>query len=214
MFSAMLMDVYRDEQPGIRISFRTDVQLLNNRRMQTTTRVNDYIHDLLFADDCAPITVTEEGMQRSMVLFDAGCASFGLTISTTKTVVINQPPPSAEYYAPRNNFNGFQLKNVETFAYLGSNTRIDDEVVQRISKASQAFGRRQVSMWNRHVIHLNTKLKMYLAVILTTLLYGEKTWTVYSNQARKLNNFHLSSLRRILKLRWLDMITETEVQES
>ncbi|VDM02751.1 unnamed protein product [Schistocephalus solidus] len=33
---------------------------------------------------------------------------------------------------------------------LSRNTRIDDEVAQRISKASQAFGRVQASMWNSH----------------------------------------------------------------
>ncbi|VDL99283.1 unnamed protein product [Schistocephalus solidus] len=70
-------------------------------------------------------------------------------------------------------------QNVETFAYLGStmsqNTRIDDEVDQRISKASQAFGRLQASVWDRHSIHLNTKLKMYKAVLLTKLLYGAET---------------------------------------
>ncbi|VDL94061.1 unnamed protein product [Schistocephalus solidus] len=42
---------------------------------------------------------------------------------------------------------------------LSHNTRIDSEVAQRISKASQAFGRLQASVWNRHGIHLNTKLK-------------------------------------------------------
>ncbi|VDL88830.1 unnamed protein product [Schistocephalus solidus] len=100
-------------------------------------------------------------------------------------VVMPQPPPSAENNAPRINVNGAQLKNVETFAFLGStlspNTRISDEVTQWISKASQAFGQLQASMWNHHGIHLNTKLKMYKTVILTTLLYGVETWTVYSN---------------------------------
>ncbi|VDL99120.1 unnamed protein product [Schistocephalus solidus] len=52
---------------------------------------------------------------------------------------------------------------------LSRNTRIDDEVAQRISKASQAFGRLLATVWNRHGIHLNTKLKMYKAVVLTTL---------------------------------------------
>ncbi|VDL96294.1 unnamed protein product [Schistocephalus solidus] len=37
MFSAMLMDAYHDEQPGIRIAYRTDGHLLNSRRMQATT---------------------------------------------------------------------------------------------------------------------------------------------------------------------------------
>ncbi|VDL91075.1 unnamed protein product [Schistocephalus solidus] len=53
---------------------------------------------------------------------------------------------------------------------LSRNTRIDDEVTQWISKASQGFGQLQASVWNRHGIHLNTKLKMYKAVVLTTLL--------------------------------------------
>ncbi|VDL96022.1 unnamed protein product [Schistocephalus solidus] len=77
-------------------------------------------HYLLFAEDCALNIVTEEDMQISIDLFTAGCADFGLTISTAKTVVMHPPPPSAEYNAPLINVNGAQLKNVETFAYLGS----------------------------------------------------------------------------------------------
>ncbi|VDL93377.1 unnamed protein product [Schistocephalus solidus] len=131
MFSAMLMGVYRDEQPGIRIAYRTDGHLLNSWRTQASTRVStDRVHDLLFTDECTLNTVTEEDMQRSMDLSAAGCANFGLTISTAKTVVMHQPPPSTEYNAPRINVNSAQLKNVETFAYLGStlsrNRKIDD----------------------------------------------------------------------------------------
>ncbi|VDL93774.1 unnamed protein product [Schistocephalus solidus] len=113
MFSAMLMDAYRDEQPGIRIAYRTDGHLLKSRRMQASTRVSTTtVHELLFADDCALNTVTQEDMQRSMDLFAAGKAHFGLTISTAKTAVKPQPPPSAEYNAPRINVNGAQLNNL------------------------------------------------------------------------------------------------------
>ncbi|VDL98154.1 unnamed protein product [Schistocephalus solidus] len=42
MFSAMLMDAYRDEQPGICIAYRTDGYLLNSRRMQASTCVYSY----------------------------------------------------------------------------------------------------------------------------------------------------------------------------
>ncbi|VDL89789.1 unnamed protein product [Schistocephalus solidus] len=52
---------------------------------------------------------------------------------------------------------------------LSRNTIINDEIGQRISKASQAFDRLQASMWQRHGIHLNTKLKIYKAVVFTTL---------------------------------------------
>ncbi|VDL92646.1 unnamed protein product [Schistocephalus solidus] len=61
MFSAMLMDAYRDEQPGIRIAYRTNGHRLNSRRMQATTRkFSATVHDLLFADDCVLNNVTEE----------------------------------------------------------------------------------------------------------------------------------------------------------
>ncbi|VDL97585.1 unnamed protein product [Schistocephalus solidus] len=70
MFSAMLMDAYRDESPGFRITYRTDGHLLNSRRMQAPTQVStNTVHDLLFADDCALNTVTEDDMQRSMDIF-------------------------------------------------------------------------------------------------------------------------------------------------
>ncbi|VDL90892.1 unnamed protein product [Schistocephalus solidus] len=96
-------------------------------------------------------------------------------------------------------------------ATLSRTTRIDNEVAQWISKASQAFGRLQASVWNPHGIHLNTELKMYEAVVLTTLPYGMETSTVYSSESRNLNHFQLSCLHRILKLRWQDRIPDTEV---
>ncbi|VDM06121.1 unnamed protein product [Schistocephalus solidus] len=111
MFSAMLMDAYRDEQP--------DGHLLNSRRMHSSPRMSTTtVHNLLFADDCAINNVTEEDMQRSMDLFASGCTNFGLTISTAKMVFMPLPPASLEYNAPRININGAHLKNVETFAYL------------------------------------------------------------------------------------------------
>ncbi|BHF73193.1 hypothetical protein SprV_0401627100 [Sparganum proliferum] len=72
MFSAMLMDAYHDERPGIRIAYRTDGHLLNQRRTHFQSRVSTTtIHEVLFADDCALNTTSEEEMQRSMDLFSA-----------------------------------------------------------------------------------------------------------------------------------------------
>ncbi|VDL92827.1 unnamed protein product [Schistocephalus solidus] len=145
MFSAMLMDAYRDEHPGNRFLHRTDGHLLNSWGTLTPMRVSKTaVHNLLFADDCPLKTATDKDMQRSMDLFAAGCANFGLT------VVMHQPPPSVEYNAVRINVSGAHLKDMENFAYLGSelsrNTRIDDEVTQRIAQTSQAFGRQQASV--------------------------------------------------------------------
>nr|VZH95535.1 unnamed protein product [Spirometra erinaceieuropaei] len=95
MFSAMLMDAYRDERPGIRIAYRTDGHLLNQRRMHFQSRVSTTtVQELRFADDCALNTTSEDEMQRSMDLFSAACENFGLVINTQKTVVMHQPPPN------------------------------------------------------------------------------------------------------------------------
>nr|VZH89407.1 unnamed protein product [Spirometra erinaceieuropaei] len=133
---------------------------------------------------------------------------------------MHQPPPNsatAPNAPPQISVNGTHLQVVENFPYLGStlsrNTKIDDEVTNRISKASQAFGRLQSTVWNRHGLQLSTKLKIYKAVILPTLLYGAETWTVYAKQARRLNHFHLSCLRRTLRLKWQDRIPDTDVLE-
>ncbi|BHF68042.1 hypothetical protein SprV_0301107200 [Sparganum proliferum] len=62
--SAMLMDVYCGEHPGIRITYRTDVHLSNSRHSQASTRLSTTAaHGLLFANDCAVGTTTEADMQ-------------------------------------------------------------------------------------------------------------------------------------------------------
>nr|VZI25810.1 unnamed protein product [Spirometra erinaceieuropaei] len=122
MFSAMLMDAYRDEGPGICIAYRTDGHLLNQRRMHFQSCVSTTtVHELLFADDCVLNTTSEEETQRSLHLFPAACENFGLVINTQKTVVMHQPPPNIAYppnAPPQISVNGTQLQVVENFPYL------------------------------------------------------------------------------------------------
>ncbi|BHF77808.1 hypothetical protein SprV_0602091800 [Sparganum proliferum] len=67
MFSATLMDAFRDESPpGTHIAYRTDSHLLNQRRMQFQSRGSTTtVHELLFADDCTLNTTSEEEIQRT-----------------------------------------------------------------------------------------------------------------------------------------------------
>nr|VZI26705.1 unnamed protein product [Spirometra erinaceieuropaei] len=70
MFSAMLLDTHRDERRGIRIAYRTDGQLTNHRRMHFQSHVfAAAVHELLFADDCAPNAISEWDMQGSVNIF-------------------------------------------------------------------------------------------------------------------------------------------------
>ena len=81
----------------------------------------------------------------------------------------------------------------------------------RIAKASAAFGQLRGSIWDRSGIRLDAKLKVYRSVVLPTLLYARETWTAYQRHAKRLNHFHTSCLRKLLKIKWQDRIPDTEV---
>lgn len=49
--------------------------------------------------------------------------------------------------------------------------------------------------------------------MLSTLLYGNDAWTLCTHQERRLNIFHLPSLRRILGIKCRDHISDTSVLE-
>ena len=113
--------------------------------------------------------------------------------------------------------NGQNLKVVDKFIYLGSThtlslslsraVHIDDEVTARFAKASVAFGRLRTNVWERNGIRLDTKRLPYCQF---TLLYACETWTLYQRHTKRLNHFHLSCLRKLLKIRWQDNIPDTE----
>ena len=186
------------------------------RRLQAKTKVHeDTARDFLFADDCALNASTQSEMQESMDLFSRACDDFGLTISTKKTEVMHQQAPATQYTEPTITVNGQKLAAVDKFIYLGStlsrSTNIDAEVSYRLARASAAFGRLQYTVWERRGISLQTKLKVYRAVVLPSLLYACETWTVYSRHARQLNSFHMRCLRKLLLIKWQDKVPDTEV---
>ncbi len=67
------------------------------------------------------------------------------------------------------------------------------------------------NMWVRRGISTETKIKVYKAVVLTTLLYGSDSWTVYKRHAKKLHHFHTICLRKRLGIKWQVKMPDTVV---
>ena len=128
---------------------------------------------------------------------------------------MHQPAPRKMYHEPHIFVNDEPLKATDYFAYPGSTlsreANIGVEVNNRLSKANSAFGRLRKKVWDRREINQETKLKVYMAVVLTVLLYACESCTVYSRHARKLNHFHTKCLRIIFSINWQDMVADTEV---
>ena len=108
-----------------------------------------------------------------------------------------------------------QLQVVDAFTYLGStvtsSTSLDAEISSRIAKAAGVMAKLNKRVWNNSLLSVRTKVCVYQACVLSTLLYGSESWTTYARQERRLNGFHLRSLRRLLYIKWQDKVPNTEV---
>ena len=220
-FSMMLQRATEDlgDEDGIYIRYRTDGSLFNLRRLQAHTKtLEQLIRELLFADDAALVAHTETALQRVTSCFAEATQLFGLEVSLKKTEVLHQPAPQEAYCPPHITIGETELKAVQQFTYLGctisSDARIDKEVDNRLAKASSAFGRLHSRVWNNKHLKKATKISVYRAVVLTTLLYGSESWATYRHHLRLLERFHQRCLRSILNIHWSDYITNVEVLQQ
>ena len=66
-------------------------------------------------------------------------------------------------------------------------------------------------VWHERGISIKTKLSVYQAVVLPSLLYGCETWTCYRQHTKKLDQFHLCCLRKVLRVRWKYHVPNQEI---
>ena len=78
-----------------------------------------------------------------------------------------------------------------------------------MAKASASFGRLRQILWNNHHVSMRVKGKIYRAIVLSTLLYGAEAWTVY----KKLHAFMMRHLRSIMRITWMDKVTNKQILE-
>ena len=119
-------------------------------------------------------------------------------ISIKKTEVLSQPAPGETYEPPVVSIEGKQLNAVKTFKYLGStisnDASLDAEITSRIAKATAAFGRLTKRLWTNRNIRLDTKIAVYRAAVITSLLFGCETWTLKKAHFARLERFHQTTL--------------------
>ena len=130
------------------------------------------------------------------------CKDFGLTISLKKTNVLGQDTMEL----PVITIDDYELDIVEQFTYLGftitNNLSLDTAINTRIGKAATTLARLNSRVWSNPNLTVKTKMVVYNACVVSTLMYDSETWTAYARQEKRLNSFHLRSIHRILGLSW------------
>ncbi len=211
-FALLLKHALGSSREGIYLRTRSDGRLFNLARLRAKTKVREVlIRDMLFADDAAVATHTQRELQTLMDHFSQACKDFGLTISLKKTNVLGQGTEAP----PTITIDDYELDAVHQFTYLGStitdNLSLDAEIGQRIGKAATTLARLTTRVWTNPKLTVKTKMAVYNTCVISTLLYGSEAWTTYARQERRLNTFHMRSLRRILGILWQDKVPNTEV---
>uniref|UniRef100_A0A803T403 Reverse transcriptase domain-containing protein n=1 Tax=Anolis carolinensis TaxID=28377 RepID=A0A803T403_ANOCA len=220
IFIAMILHLVNGKLPtGVEIIYRTDGKLFNLRRLKAKTKVTTTsIIELQYADDNVVCAYSEDDLQATLNTFTEPYEKLGLSLNIEKTKVLFQQAPSNPSAMPGIQLNGVTLENIDHFRYLGSHlstkVNIDTEIQPHLSSASAAFFRMKQRVFDDRDIRRDTKVLVYKAIVLPTLLYACETWTVYRHHTQLLEHFHQCCLRKILQISWEDRWTNVSVLEE
>ena len=76
---------------------------------------------------------------------------------------------------------------------------------------SSAYGRLRKRVFDSHDLTTSTKIKVYAHCLMPLLTYGCETWTLYRPNIAQLRTVQQRHLRRILRIRWSDYVSNEEV---
>ena len=116
-----------------------------------------------YADDVVLIAKNMRGLQERMALLEQTCTRAGMILSDkTKLLHVNSTPGAAH---PPLQLRNFTVEQVLSFAYLGSEVNLDQDLARtirdRLAKASAAFARLG-HIWDARTLPMRTKAKLYL----------------------------------------------------
>ena len=172
-FSLLLKHAFGTATEGQYLHTRSDGRLFNLARLRAKTKVHEItIRDLLFADDAAITSHTEQELQELMDRFSQACKDFGLTIS----------PGCGNITCHL--IDSYELGVVHQFTYLGTtisdNLSLDAEINQCTGKAATTLGQLTTRVWENPKLTTTTKMAVCNTCIISTLLYSSEAWTTYA----------------------------------
>ncbi|KAL9971498.1 hypothetical protein ACROYT_G017669 [Oculina patagonica] len=123
------------------------------------------------------------------------------------------PPPPLPVLCRLREVDGQQVKDVDSFDYLGARvTRhggAEKDIKSRLGKARGAFNK-LVKIWRSGQLSKNTKIRIFKSNVIAVLLYVCETWRMTKRGEAKL----LTHLRRILRIYWPMRVSNEEVRRQ
>ena len=171
------------------------------------------LEDVDFADDIALLSSRFNDLHEKTRRLTEEAAKVGLKLNARKCKTLR-----TECASNRESIvvNGDEVEDVEEFPYLGATMDKEGggskDIKNRLQKARSAF-QRLGKAWAAREIGRRTKIRLFKTLVRPVLLYGCETWKITKADERRLNSFQCQCLRRILRIRWQQRISNNRVVE-
>ena len=176
---------------------------------------NEVVDVLLFADDMVLVADSVESLQMNLRKLDESLTRWKMKMNWEKTEVMKVGKERGHCCVE---VRDRRLESVEVVKYLGvmisGDGRMEEEIRSRIGKAARVIGVLNEPVWKRKELSRRTKLRVYNAIVVPTLVYGSETWVLNKQQESAIQAVEMRVLRRIAEKRMVDRVRNVEIREE
>lgn len=165
-----------------------------------------------YADDTVVTTDSIEDLQNLLQRINDSCKRYGLNMNLKKTkymVITKQQNIDVNL-----TIDNTPIERVQHYKYLGTIINETAKQLQEI-KARVEIARRSFIKLKKFLCSKNINLKLRTRIlrcyVFSTLLYGAEAWTLKTAEINKLVAFERWCYRRMLRISWVDRVTNVEV---
>lgn len=172
------------------------------------------INNLRFADDTVLIAECLEDLQRMIDQVVKSSEENGLTLNEKKTklMVISK----IQQHPGNLTIHGEVIEKVEKYKYLGTiineSNDYTEEIKSRIAQSRNTFNKMRNVLCSRD-LNMKLKIRLLRCYVFAVLYYGMEAWTLKKNIIDRLEAFELWTYRRMLRISWVDRVTNDNVIE-
>ena len=113
-----------------------------------------------------------------------------ISVKKTKCMLIDNPEKKNKNLTEID-IRGEGIEWVDNFQYpipiLNEDAKCPMDIDRRLSLCVIKFSQLQKTVWNQPHISVKTKIMIYRAVVISTVLYGSECWTCTKDDYSKLN---------------------------
>ena len=199
LFNAVLEDVFREIRPK---------WIQKRAGLEMSLDVKAHLSHLCFADDVVLMAANANQLKMMMQDLKEAAAKRGLKIHCGKTKVLTNASRTTGATIPSSIAVAGEEYEILCYEgstkYLGRKICYDDqhevEFGNRVAKAWAAFSKFKRELTDRRH-RLEARLKLFDAVVTSTLMYGCETWSLRIDQQRRLSVLQRKMLRMVLNAR-------------